>query len=1055
MGKRHHKKPAMPQRPRQHELDTEAVEYIRGNLPASWTRQETVHDYGIDLGVEIFEDGEATSLEFRIQSKGHERFVILHNEQVIQQLEVAKLNYYERLPLPVLLVIYSSQKKQACYLWIKPYIRQVLDIERPGWRDLNGKSKISIHVPLSNVFDETSFVDIHNHVETEISKIRLLSAGDFLYTSRPKPIYTEFAASTRLIRPGITNYLHRSRLTDAISIALPQSSVFIQADAGYGKTWLLLDFINTNKPPISIWYTFTKDTIEASRFIEELASEFFRQTKQVGSVTLGLFQNRAKETRPDEALAVLVTEVASSPTTSILLVLEDLHNTNETVYSTISSLLNTHPKNLQIILTSRLPLPTNEAKLVAQGQLCIIDRTKLEFSLDETRDFLKSIAGLDLSPEQVKLIQDRTGGWVAAVGLAIEVLYEKAAKSEDLFTRLTGFEGNIYNFFAEEVYRTQSNEIRWLLKRLSIVRLIQPVIVNLFTERADGGQVLKDLARRNTFLIKDQVAGEQYRIHTLFAEFLMTRFQDEEGTEAVHKANNKLAIHYFSNKEWYLAADHAINAEDWKTAIQSLEILGPIGVSMGYGQVFLEWIEKIPKEQRNRSSLICELVGLSAYQIGDLDIASQEFEQAQSLSKDQQDNTTLNRLEYYSGEINLDKGLISPEQFLEIANKVTIWSYQHNEILFGVQVELRLVQVGQTISLKYSNLLPQLVKRSEAMIIRIESLGGDYEIIKAKVLSSQAHILFQVVTLKFQQEAGKIQLREKFGHPIKMDERVSQAKDLINGMHLIWNLYSEAEKIAKDKSEIEWAVFRTSHLGDFAHHQSQIYLMGLARVGETSPQGIELESRTKTQLLSILAEIDRCVQIFGKYHLMYALAKSICDAADIYDILGDTGNRDRLAKETLEIASERKFVELTERAQNLLLNRNTFTSLREKTTAKFNDREIANLAENGKADYINILLRAFAGDVNIDKIRAGIASDVDDMVASAKQRLEWCRHVEVIQDLRHTKSLGTIYREIPQKKIVCMELGYESPMPGLSFDKLWPMFKGGFCLGCSSRSLEK
>jgi hypothetical protein len=1045
----------MPQRPRQHELDTEAIDYIRNKLPTRWTREEIKNDYGKDLFVEIFENGEATALEFRIQSKGHEHFVIRHKDQVIQQLEVSKLNYYEQLPLPVLLVSYSSQKKQARYLWIKPYIHQVLDKERPHWRELSGDSKVSIRIPLSNVFDELSYEDILRHVETEIVKIRGLGTGDYQFTDRQKASYRELITSTRLIRPKITHYLHRSRLTDAVNAALAQCSVFIQADAGYGKTWLLLDFFNTTKPSVSIWYSFTKDPLDALRFIEEVASELARQTNQIGLETLRLIQSKGKDIKSDEALAVLVTEVASAPNTSMLLVLEDIHNANDAVYSAIYSLLLSTPKNLQIILTSRLPLPTNQARLVAQGQLTIFERSKLEFTLDETCDYLKSVAGADLSIGQMKLLHERTGGWIAAVGLAIEVLHNSSIQSNELFARLTGFDGNIYDFFAEEVYKGLPPETQSLLKRLGVARSIRPEVVNLFTGRTDGGQILKDLSKNNTFLTENQEIDRYYQFHALFSEFLQTRFRDEEGLESVRQAHKILADYYSSHREWYFAVEHAIDAEEWSLVVQCLGIIGPIGVSLGYGQAFLEWSERIPNVFLNGSASLCELVGLSSVQVGNLDDASRAFDKAKSFYTTQQDLGALNRLEFYIAEIDLDRGVISPEDFLRIAHRVSLWSYQHNDVLFGTQVELRLIQVGQTLALKYGNLLRQLIERSETLIVKIETLGAEYEIIKAKVLSSQAHLTFQVVSFTFQQQAGRIHLREKLGHPIAMEERISHARMVMDGIQLVWGLYDEAEKITKEKNEIEWAIIRSSHLNDFAHHLSQVFFMRLVQATETPPQKPDFDIQTRKLLFEILVEFDHCVQIFEKYRQMHALAKSLCDEADIYDILGDVSNRDRLAKQALEIASNKNFVELKNRSQDLLLNQNTLTSLREKAASEVGDRELADLDEKGKADYVTTISRAFAGNVDIEKIREAITSDVDDMVASAEQRLDWCRHVEIIQDLSHTKSLETMYREIPQKRIVCMELGHKSPTPGLSFDKLWPMFRGVYCLGCTSRSLEK
>jgi tetratricopeptide (TPR) repeat protein len=1021
-------------------------------LPPRWTRGEVKNDYGIDLFVEIFENGEATALEFRIQSKGHESFSIGH-KQVIQPLNVSTLNYYDQLTLPVLLVAYSSQQKQGCYLWIKSYIREVLDKERPDWRELDGKSSIAIRIPLSNAFDDAVAEDILKHVENEIAKIRVRNGGDIQSTDRQKLSYREFAVSTRLSRPKIANYLHRSRLTNALGVALSQQSVFIRADAGYGKTWLLQDFIYATEPQVSIWYTFTKESTDAIRFVEELASELVRQKNQTGAVTLRFIHDRGKDIRSDEALAVLIGEITSASITPILLVLEDMHNVDDaTVHSHIIDLVRLRPKNLQLILTSRLSMPNGQAKLIGQGLLTLLEQSELKFTHDETRDYIKSALELELSPEQVGLLHERTGGWIAAIGLAIEVLKNKPAQSEDLFNSLTGFVGNIYDFFADEVYKGLRSETKWLLKRLGLVHVIKPEIVNTLTRKTNGGQVLKDLARHNTFLVEDQEITGNYQLHPLFAEFLLQRFRDEEGSEEIRRAHLLLANFFFSRQEWYPSAEHATEAEDWPVAVQSLEIIGPIGVSLGYGQTLLTWIDKIPGEQRINSPLLCEVVGLSALQIGNLERAAREFDRANNLYINQQDLVALNRLEYYSAEVGLDRGVISPEEFIKTANKVAIWSYKHNDILLGTQVELRLIEVGQTLTIKYGNLFSQLAERSEKLIGRIESLGSGYEIIKAKVLSSQAHLLFQVVTKLFQQETVRIQIREKMGHPIDIGDKVSQAKAVLEGISEVWRLYDEAEKITRGKSDIQWAMIHTGRLRDMAHHMSQFLFVGMVQDPQSST--IEIELQTKEHLLYILAEIDHCVQIFSKFHLSSALAKSLCDAADVYDILGDVSNRDRLANEALGVATDSGFSELMDRARDLLQNKNTFTSLRENAAAGVSDKGLANLGEEEKAAYVNTILRAFSGRLDPDKIREAVVSDVNDMVACAQKRLEWCRHVEMLQDLRHTKSLDTMYREIPRKWIVCKELMYQSPNPGYSFKELWPMFKGVYCLGCASRNLN-
>ena len=236
-----------------------------------------------------------------------------------------------------------------------------------------------------------------------------------------------------------------------------------------------------------------------------------------------------------------------------------------------------------------------------------------------------------------------------------------------------------------------------------------------------------------------------------------------------------------------------------------------------------------------------------------------------------------------------------------------------------------------------------------------------------------------------------------------------------------------------------------------AHNMSQFLFLGLLR-NPQSPN-IEIGQKEKDAFFQILAEFDKCAQIFSKYHSLAALAEALCDAADIYDVLGDAGNRDRLAQEAFKIATDSGFLDAKERAQDLLQNRKTFSSTFKNASASMDDQGLANMSEEEKTALINVFLRAFSDSTDTDKMREAVTSDVNDMIAGAKKRLEWCRHVEIIQDLRHTRSLETMYKKTPQKRIVCRELMFQSPNPGYSFDELWPMFEGVYCLGCTSRSL--
>ena len=59
-----------PQRPRQHQLETESKRHFESVIPSSWIYRPLDQDYGIDGEVEIFNDsGDATGYKFLVQLK--------------------------------------------------------------------------------------------------------------------------------------------------------------------------------------------------------------------------------------------------------------------------------------------------------------------------------------------------------------------------------------------------------------------------------------------------------------------------------------------------------------------------------------------------------------------------------------------------------------------------------------------------------------------------------------------------------------------------------------------------------------------------------------------------------------------------------------------------------------------------------------------------------------------------------------------------------------------------------------------------------------------------
>ena len=148
----------------------------------------------------------------------------------------------------------------------------------------------------------------------------------------------------------------------------------------------------------------------------------------------------------------------------------------------------------------------------------------------------------------------------------------------------------------------------------------------------------------------------------------------------------------------------------------------------------------------------------------------------------------------------------------------------------------------------------------------------------------------------------------------------------------MWDRYSQAETIAKEKSEIEWALIRTSYLSDYAHLIAQMRILGAEQKKDLQVFSSEFEKQAQGFLFTILAEFDRCIKILDSYSMMDTIADTLCDGADVYDILGDVNKRNQLAKQSLEISIQKGFADTVVRAQRILQNKNTFSAVFESLT---------------------------------------------------------------------------------------------------------------------------
>lgn len=106
-------KKKMPGRPFQHILETSSRSALSAALPQEWLLEPREHDYGIDLDIEIFEDGYATGLRIAVQLKGQQN----SGSPARVKLRRSSISYWKESDSPVIVVIWDEKTDTLWWEW--------------------------------------------------------------------------------------------------------------------------------------------------------------------------------------------------------------------------------------------------------------------------------------------------------------------------------------------------------------------------------------------------------------------------------------------------------------------------------------------------------------------------------------------------------------------------------------------------------------------------------------------------------------------------------------------------------------------------------------------------------------------------------------------------------------------------------------------------------------------------------------------------------------------------------------------------------------------------
>jgi LuxR family transcriptional regulator, maltose regulon positive regulatory protein len=344
-------------------------------------------------------------------------------------------------------------------------------------------------------------------------------------------------------------------------LAEAERVVHISAPAGSGKTVLMRSWIaEAGLTRHAAWVPVDREEHDPRRFWISVA-DALRGTV-AGSALV-----RPLTAAPDLDGWVVVERLLkdlASLEDRLWLMIDDAHVLGSgEVLAQLEFLLLRAPQELRFVLATRHDLRLGLHRLRLEGALTEVRLAGLRFSLAEARA-LFGASGVELAEEALARLHGRTEGWAAGLRLAALSLTGHP-DPERFAAEFSGTDRTVAEFLLAEVLDRQSEEVRRLLLRTSVLERVSGPLADALTGRSGGERILQDLEQAGAFVVSLDGRRSWFRYHQLFADLLRLELR--------HTEPNELAALHRAAAAWLAGHGHPVEAvrqaqaaEDWGMA---------------------------------------------------------------------------------------------------------------------------------------------------------------------------------------------------------------------------------------------------------------------------------------------------------------------------------------------------------------------------------------------------------------------------------------------------------------------------------------------------------
>lgn len=442
----------------------------------------------------------------------------------------------------------------------------------------------------------------------------------------PSKIFLE----TKLLPPGLKeNVIFRPRILHLLDQHRGRKLILIVTDAGYGKTTLLTQFLRDRPRPAVYINLDRKDSAFLVFFtylirgLEKIDPALVTQTKTLllgGSHVIRHYQLLMNS---------LINELAEKIQQETYFIFDDYHHLTENsiVHRALDYLIEYLPEKIRVIIASRLipPFP-HLAKWRAKQDLFEIYRDAMRFTEEEIKRLCDSYYNHKLSPAALKMVFDKTEGWITGIQLILYSAVRESGVLEKSLSQYTKTHQPLFEYFTRDILATEKPTVQNFLKRSSILETMTAQACNRILGLRHAGELLRLIKSRNLFL--NAIGDDQYQYHPLFREFLLRQLIQDGKIRPLHQ---RAARYYARQGQWELVIEHSLAAGDYLCAARLIIKKSGLLLSQARYDLLQEWLNRFPDQVLQQHPRLVILHGRLHYETGQLTKANELYSQAENL----------------------------------------------------------------------------------------------------------------------------------------------------------------------------------------------------------------------------------------------------------------------------------------------------------------------------------------------------------------------------------------------------------------------------------------